>query len=273
MRLLARSSRAAVLVPLLVLASSACTAEKDWQNFLIPDELHLSYGEDESDLSNRASPARGFKREGESYEVGLTWHLSRSYEPAPGLTRDDMMLLIQELRRPPAAQEVQIAQHEPEPPPAEVVEPAPPIEALAVEAAAEEVLPAPPPEVVSEPAAEVVPEPPSEPEVAAEPVPEELPPEPAPAEAIEVLAVADPAYEPIEPAPEALPADLPVASVKPASTLADAVRGRPAPTLEVEPDDQAKTALVIAAGGLAIVLAIWFAPRTGRWIGRVLSRS
>jgi len=211
------------------------------QQLLIPDQFHVYYGRMESDLDNRLAPSRGFDQEGDSLEFGLTWNLSEPQESQRGITRADLLWLVEELRakEPPAAAEEAPPPTEEPPPPAEAVqeEPAPPVEVALVESAppAEELPPPAPPE-------EAAPEP-----IAVEEV--LVPPEPPPPEPIEET--------PLVEEPPRIESVLPAASTE--------LPIMPAEPVAEEDDSWSEFALAATAGVagvLAVALAAKLTPRT-----------
>jgi hypothetical protein len=215
---------------LLPLALSACASSgEEWRRLALPDQFHVYYQTLDADVDNRSNPSRGFDQEGGSLAFGLSWDLTHPPEPARGISRDDLLWLIQELRAneepppveeaPPAA-EVETPVEETPP----VVEEAAPVEppasepAVAVEASAELETP-----VEPEPVAEVEPEP--------EPEPEPVVEEPPPAEPAGTVAS-------LEPSVELVPVALAPVEVVPGRSVLRLV-------------------LTVAAAGVALLLAAW----------------
>jgi hypothetical protein len=237
---------------LLSLAFLSCSSGPELRDHLLPDQFHLYYETEHGDVDNRAVPSRGFNHEGSSLAFGLSWNLSRAPTAASGLTREDLLWLVQELREKPAAETPAAdapVETPPEPasaeePPAEAV---PPEETDVQEAAFHAETPTEPPAVeeasvteVSEPLAEEQPMLVEAPSAEVEPTPEAPPEEPAPLESpVEVEVPIEP---PSEPTPPASPVEAPPARAPEGSS----------DTLEI--------ALAVAAGGLAALAVIKLGP-------------
>jgi hypothetical protein len=270
----------------LALACPSCsTPERSWQRLALPDEFHVTYSQGETE---RANAGRTFRREGEALMVGMTWFLSAQQAAPGGLSRDDLMLLIEEIRRPQPAppvdeasapetqarteiperefQEVSMA-HEPSANAVQVAAVAREVAEVAHEVAEVAAVVATVAREVFEVAenVSVVAQ-----QVVATSQDATLAAIDASVRGAEVLST-----ETIAPAlpensePERLvPTEMPAEPAPPEAPLVEAQ-----PVLEVAETDSRMTALVAAGGGAALLLALLCAPRTNRWVARMLGRS